>query len=242
MPARSHEFHFTTAKPTDLRQPDWWLAALIEDTILRDVLHAHAREFAPTVPLAGPPLPTTKPGEGLGEGAGAPTHPVRLWRFHHAVDDATGRKPGHLRLRLCVDTSAAEADLVEQAIRNHPFYSSLTAQDLIARDELRPPEDQPTETDDPSLLSAADDPWPPALCHAWPNFAHGASLMLLDLIAQLRGGDRPAPTTPMDQLRERYSLILAKIAGLWRFFGHDALLHQLNALFYYQPIGSAQTF
>lgn len=153
---------------------------------------------------------------------------VNLWRFHRraGVDEA-----GHQFSLLFYATEITAIALFNE-LEAAPLVKRLAeagySTGMVRNCRGGKPE---------HALSAHSDPaWNKHLRQAWPYFIMGASVHWLALV---EGVDREIGVVKSDEIDEQlhhYEAVNSKVTAIWRSQGQHAYLHQLAAIFGYEPL------
>lgn len=155
---------------------------------------------------------------------------LEFWRVHRRSDprDDTGHQ-----FTFLAYTHEAVAERIDRTMQHSELLHTLEAAQLLREYQL-----VREGGDDIHLVEGTSDKnWPTEIRRAWPYYIMGASWMLLDLVRQLkRGTETPESSKGIGALEIHYDRIATLMAGMWQKYGSRAYLHQLNALFAYQPL------
>ncbi len=155
---------------------------------------------------------------------------IILWRFHRrAAPDQAGHQ-----FSFIFYASPKNAEAIYASIRTNPVLASLKSRGYVISDFYA----DTTRIEQPNIEDTADPKWSLPLKRSWPNFIMGVSEAWLLLISQYAGERAQAgKAASIDSLVASYEKVNNAVEKTWQDEGGHALLHHLNAIFGYAPVG-----
>lgn len=152
---------------------------------------------------------------------------ISLWRFHRrAADDEAGHQ-----FSLLAYTDPVTAEVLYAKVREASVLRWLESEGRIVSVTMTRME----RPELPPIARTSGAAWPPEIQASWPWFIMGVSQTWLSLIREVAAEQpltEPSPTALLDY----YRTVNDRVTALWRDNGQQVYLHQLNALFGYQPL------
>jgi hypothetical protein len=155
-----------------------------------------------------------------------------LWRVHRrAANDSSG----HEFTFDCFTTSDT-AKGIDAAIQAGRTFSFLRSQGLLVE-----PNGYCMKEEARTVSSISLQTWPAGLREAWPLYINGVCRAFLQLVESQKTTvlDFPnidAPDVDAQSIERSYQDLNRQLNDVWRDHGGDAFLHQMNAVFAYQPL------
>ncbi|MHC1742176.1 MAG: hypothetical protein AB9873_03975 [Syntrophobacteraceae bacterium] len=155
---------------------------------------------------------------------------IVLWRFHRrAAPDAAGHQ-----FSFIFYATPKHAEAIYASIRSSAVLASLKSRGYLLNDVYA----DTSRIEQPNIEDTADPKWSLPLKRSWPNFIMGVSEAWLLLISQYAGErDRTGMAASVESLVGSYEKVHNAVEKTWQDEGGHALLHHLNAIFGYVPVG-----
>lgn len=155
---------------------------------------------------------------------------ITLWRVHRrSARDNTGHQ---LTFHCYMDDALVSS--ISDAITQSEAFDFLRNHQLL-REYLH------DQAQSENIEDTSDGSWSVELRKSWPYYIHGVSLMLLDLIGQIKtrvASDIPSisSSTALAEVESFYVGLNGKLTVVWQQEGSHAFFHHINALFGYVPL------
>lgn len=146
---------------------------------------------------------------------------IGMWRAHRRCgDDDTGHQ-----FSFYFYTEPTHGASLISTIKSNQFVAQLRQTGKLTETEY---------CEGGQSLSWGTEDWETTIKNAWPYFIQGVSKAWLELIRQELGNEQFS--TIDDAALNRFEVAHARISQRWRQSGGHAMLHQLNAMFGYDPV------